>query len=259
MGTDVVLSLEGRIVLVTRTNEGNAVEREKLKAHGAQVIELETIKISPPIDPKPIERALEELSSFDWIVFTSANGVETFFGRLTGNQVESIRANFACVGPHTSKALEGRGFKASLIPKEFLTIELGNELAIRSDIQGKKVLIARAEIANHEISSILRAAGADVIEAPVYRTVPATTKEFTDKDDSLDEVTDITIASPSAVDGLLHRFPAEKINSRVIRVHCIGPVTSLRAEQRGLRVSTTANEHTIDGLISMMISEERKK
>jgi uroporphyrinogen III methyltransferase / synthase len=245
--------LKGRTVLVTRTSEGNAVERKKLEALGATVVELPAIELGPPSDAEPLEKAIEEISSFDWIVFTSASGVEAFFQRV--KRLDSIRAKFACVGPQTSRALEARGFSASFVPEEFLTKKLGIELTKKFDMRDKKVIMARSENANPEICMILREAGAIVVEAPVYRTIPSRQHAHSGM---LDEITDITLASPSAVDGLISNFSSDEINSRKIRVYCIGPVTTERAIHCGLRVTGTAKEHTIDGLIMVVGTEGMK-
>jgi uroporphyrinogen III methyltransferase / synthase len=243
-------TLRGKTILVTRTKEGNVVERKKLEALGARVLELPSIELGPPTDTSLIDKAIEEISSFEWIVFTSASGVKTFFERLdtVGQERELIKAKFACVGPQTQKALEAEGFRVSMVPKEFLTKSLGLELSERFDLGGKKVLLARSENANPDVATILREAGAIVVEAPVYKTTSLKRNNLRETN-LLQEVTDITLTSPSTVEGLMSNFTAEELNSGNIRVHCIGPVTSDRAIQAGLKVSTTAREHTIDGLI----------
>ena len=250
LSSDISTSLRGKTILITRTKEGNVVERKKLEILGARVLELPSIEIGPPTNTDLIDKAIKEISSFDWIVFTSACGVKTFFERLeiVGQERELIKAKFACVGPLTQKALEAEGFRAAVVPKEFLTKSLGLDLVKRFDLEGKKVLLARSENANPRIAIILREAGAIVVEASVYKTVSLKGNDLLESK-QLQEVTDITLTSPSTVDGLISNFSAKELNSRNIRVHCIGPVTADRAIQAGLKVSSTAREHTIDGLI----------
>lgn len=247
------LLLKGRTFLITRTIEGNKHERADLEKLGAKVIELPLIEIKPSSNPKMLDRALQRISEFDWIVFTSANGVNLFFDLVNKKRKKAkIRAKFACVGIKTKDALEDNGFKASLVPRTFLTEELGKELSSSFDLNGKKILLARAEEANKKITSILKKGGAIVTEAPVYRTV--TIKKSPKS--VLDRVTDITLTSPSTVKALLANFKKQEIRSRNIHVHCIGPVTAKSAEQGGLVVSSIASVHTVDGIVNSLLEKE---
>lgn len=243
------LPLKGRTFLITRTDEGNRVERGKLESLGAEVIELPVIEIRPPSDQKKIDEALDHIEEFDWIVFTSSNGVKAFFQRMEQKKKtkDMIKAKFACVGSQTSKALEERGFRTSLVPSEFLTLKLGQEMNSKFRISGQRVLLARAEEANEEITSLLLGAGAIVLEAPAYKTV-IRKMENLDKN-ILDRVSDITLTSSSTVKGLISNFDVSEIKSRNIRIHCIGPVTAKSAVEAGLQPVSTATVHSLDGLI----------
>jgi uroporphyrinogen III methyltransferase/synthase len=239
----------GRTFLITRTLEGNKVEREKLEKLGAQVIELPLIELQPPSNPKKIDDALRRIGEFDWIVFTSANGVNAFFSRLGERQNrDEIKAKFACVGPETQKELEAHGFKPSLVPSEFLTLRLGEELLSRFGMKGKKVLLARSEEASREISNVLRNAGAIVEEAPVYKVTSRKINNLS-RNEILDHITDITLTSPSTVRGLVTNFSVDEIRSRKISVHCIGPITAESLREQGINATSVAAVHTIDGLI----------
>ncbi|MGI0079085.1 MAG: uroporphyrinogen-III synthase [Nitrososphaerales archaeon] len=240
------LPLLGRTILITRTEKGNETERQKLESLGAKVVELPTIEIQPPSSWSAIDGAIGTIDGFDWIVFTSANGVRMFFERLEHvSGKKNLKARFACVGPSTKAELERHGVSVSLVPDEFLTEKLGEQLSLNFPMEGKRVLLARAEVASNVISKILKEAGAVVVEAPVYRTYP---KKNGGGKDFMGQVTDITLTSPSTVEGLLTSFRPEEIASRKIRVHCIGPVTANRARELGLSVDSTANVHTIEGL-----------
>lgn len=256
--------LSKRTVLVTRTTEGNKVERKKLEQLGARVIELSTIEIAPPSSWKKLDHAIEKLAEFDWIVFTSAKGVALFFERCVrkGKKqfCESLKGKnklywpkFACVGPSTRLALESLGFSCALEPDEFLTEQLGRELAKFITPTHNQVLLARAEEANRNINETLKESGAKIFEAPVYRTIAIRRKRMLSRT-KLEKVTDVTLTSPSTVSGLLGAVTASVILSQSIRVHCIGPVTAKVAKEKGLRVSSVATNHTIDGLIESMIS-----
>ncbi len=238
--------LKGRRFLITRTVEGNRIEREKLEDLGANVVELPFIEIRPPSNPVKIQEAVKKIQQFDWIVFTSANGVKTFFSKFKEKESEEIKARFACVGSETQRELEAQGFKTSLVPSEFLTLKLGHELS-RLGLNGKRVLLARAEEANPEIANVLRNAGAIVVEAPVYSTQARKIENIDMR--ILDQITDITLTSPSTVKALMSNFTAEEIKSRNIKIHSIGPVTAESVKKAGLEVTTIAKEHTIDGLL----------
>jgi uroporphyrinogen III methyltransferase / synthase len=243
------LPLSGRTILITRTEAGNAAERKRFESLGAKIVELPMITLGPPTDAGAIQQAIEDISSFDWIVFTSANGVRAFFG-MSEDRSGEIRAHFACVGSETRKVLLEYGFDASLVPKRFLTGELGRELSQNFDIVGKKVLLARAEKANGEIARLLRAAGAELVEAPIYRVIQ---HKIVGRDSLLSGVTDVTLTSPSIVEAFVSNFSVEEINLKKIRVHCIGPVTAERAKESGLNVQSVAKTHTINGLVDSLV------
>jgi uroporphyrinogen III methyltransferase / synthase len=249
------LPLSGRTILITRTADGNAVEREKFEVLGAKVVELPMISIEPPTDLRAIQQAIEDISSFDWVVFTSANGVRAFF-RMLKDRAGEIRAQFACVGSETQKALNENGFEASIVPKRFLTSELARELSQNFDIAGRKVLLARAEETNREIARSLQAANARVVEAPVYRVIRS---KVIEDGNSLSGISDVTLTSPSTVEAFVSNFSVEEIILKKIMVHCIGPVTAERAQKAGLNVETIAKTHTIEGLVDSLIRSSQSK
>lgn len=252
--------LSGRTFLLTRSSEGNSVERKKLETYGASAVELPSIEILAPLSWKKLDGALPKLDEFDWVVFTSANGVKFFFDRLRQKYpriLSKLRKHkaggdpkFACVGPATRKSLEELGFRCYVQPKKFLTSDLGRELAKSMNVNGKLILLARAQVASREITRILRDSGAKVVDAPTYRTVTRAKKM---PQGILHRITDVTLTSPSTVKGLLMSINTKVINSQGILVHCIGPVTAKSAKASGLKVKTVASVHTIDGLVSAII------
>ncbi|MGI0090420.1 MAG: uroporphyrinogen-III synthase [Nitrososphaerales archaeon] len=260
--------LSDRTFLITRTLHGNAIEREKLEKFGARVIELSPIKIAFPSSWKKLDDAISRLEEFDWIIFTSANGVKMFFHRCSKKprarkilerlaRRDNPRPKLGCVGPYTKRALEALGYGCSFQPKEYLTSALGEELTSATDVRGKKILLARAERANKEIGNILKRAGAKVYEAHAYRTVPLKGKKLASS--LLNSLTDITLTSPSTVKGLLNFVSLKNLSSLSISVHCIGPVTANAARLRGIAVRSVAKEHTIDGLIDSIIYDAQRK
>ena len=255
-------TLSGRTFLITRTHEGNVVEKGKLQSFGAKVIELPSISITAPSSWKRTDGAISRLEQYDWIVFTSANGVKSFFDRVKKKDPELLARlqkrgspRYACVGPATKRELEAAGFMCSLQPKEHKGASLGKELAQRMDVKGTSILLARAEVANMEMLRILRKSGAKVTDCPVYRTV---TLSKSLPPNFIEKITDITLTSPSTVDGLLSSVSATKILSHKILIHCIGPVTAKRARARGLNVETVAKAHTIDGLVEDIVNSGKE-
>ena len=253
--------LSGRTFLVTRASEGNVTERRKLERFGAKVIELPVISIFPPSSWKKSDGAISRLGEFDWIAFTSANGVEMFFNRvkkIDPKMFAKLRKpdgdknpRFACVGPSTKRALAALGFSCRLQPKEYTTLRLGREMVAKMNVKGKKILLARAEVANRQLARILRAAGAKVTEISVYRT-KTRSKRLQPK--FLETITDITLTSPSTVEGLLKSVGVTNVISHKILIHCIGPITAKRAKNCGVKIENVAKIHTVDGLVDAIIS-----
>jgi uroporphyrinogen III methyltransferase/synthase len=249
--------LSGRTFLVTRTMFGNMAEKKKLESFGAKVIDLPLIEIHPPTESGPISDCINRIGEFDWIVFTSANGVNAFFKMLEreDGKRQEIRAKFACIGSETQRALKEHGFAPSLVPREFLTRTLGEEMLANFSLEEKQVLLARAEDANKDLAGALREGGVAVEDAPVYKTAQKRIENL--PANFLERITDVTLTSPSTVYAFAINFRVQEITERRIKVHCIGPVTAEAAKKVGLRVSTTAEVHTIDGLIDSIIDEAR--
>ena len=250
--------LTGRTVIVTRTDQGNEALRKMLELRGAKVIEYPAVRIAPPESWEKVDEAIMKLADFDWIVFTSSNGVSMFFDRLLSTNrkrtLDIVRSAkeplFACVGPSTSKTLESYGLKCSLLPDKYLTERLAESLAPKLN-RGNRILLARSEIANKKMSRILRTTGATINDLVVYRTL---SHESYGPDDLPQGATDIVFASPSAVRAFSQSRTVGKIRSDRLSVHCIGPVTAKAAVDFGIEVTTVSKIHTTDGLVEAMIA-----
>ncbi len=258
------LPLVGRTVLVTRSRKQASELSASLRRLGAEVIEAPTIDIEPPQDWAAVDAALRRLRKFDFLAFTSPNGVEYFMSRLAelGMDARSlVGLKIAAVGPATASALAQRGIKADIVPPEFTTSSLGQ--AMRGlDLSGKKALLARADIATPELHDMLAAAGAVVEELVVYRTVCPAGLPPQAKDALVERRVDwITFTSSSTVEnflallkreGLSQALGASEADKHVTRLACIGPVTARTLESHGLRPSVIAKPHTIDALVTAM-------
>jgi uroporphyrinogen-III synthase len=252
--------LSGRRVVVTRPEEQAEGLCSRLRALGAEPVEFPVIAIAPPETGGPLDQAIARLSSYDWLIFTSVNGVEYFWARLealealaagpaqfAAAKVAAIGpAKVAAIGPATATALRQRGVQVCLVPAEYRAEAILDEIG---DVAGQTILLPRADIARPALADGLRGKGAQVDEVPAYRTVPAIPAAAAF--DALRAGVDvITFTSSSTV----HSFVAQTagLSYGDPRVACIGPVTATTARELGLRVDVVAKEYTIDGLLEAL-------
>ncbi|MDQ1429409.1 MAG: uroporphyrinogen methyltransferase / synthase [Actinomycetota bacterium] len=241
--------LFGTSVVVTRAREQASELRVRLEALGAEVIEL------PAIEIEPIEVTVPDLRAYEWVVFTSANGVRAFFERALAPQRLDARALagvwVAAIGPGTARALAARGIAADLLPERFVAESL-LEAFPPPTADGARVLIARAEQARDVLPEGLGARGYAVDVLPVYRTVRATPDPGAVERVRSGRVDVITFTSSSTVDNLCAVVGA--LPEPPPLVVSIGPVTSATAVARGLRVDAEATEHSIEGLVTTLLA-----
>ncbi|HWR54264.1 MAG TPA: uroporphyrinogen-III synthase, partial [Bryobacteraceae bacterium] len=160
--------LEGRRIVITRARAQAAGLADRLAALGAEVIEFPTIEIQPPADPRSLDRAAASVSEYDWIIFTSANGVRAFMERSP--DFSAFAGRICAIGPATCRAAEAAGLRVDIVPEEYVAESLVAAFA-SEEIAGKRILLPRAAVARDVVPGELRARGArvDVVEA--YRTV----------------------------------------------------------------------------------------
>jgi uroporphyrinogen III methyltransferase/synthase len=245
-------SLFGKKVLVTRSRTQASELSAVLSERGAVPLELPVISITAG-DDAGLDRAIRDREHFDWVVFTSANGVEAFFTRLAAAGKDARwfgRGKVAAIGPATAASLECRGIRPDLIPPEYTAEAVLSEFA-ESDVTGKRFLLPRADIAPPLLAEGLRRKGAVVVEIAAYRTLgdSGTTPEHAAETVAMADI--ITFCSSSTVEHLLKLVPVSKIGKNVV-IACIGPVTAATAVKLGLRVDIVAAEHTIPGLVDAM-------
>ena len=238
--------LFGRKIVVTRARAQASALSSKLIELGAQCIEFPTIEIVDPSDRyASLDSALDQLSTFDIIIFTSVNGVEKFFDRLLVKalDVRMIRAKIAAIGSATEAALRSHALIADYVPGEFRAEALIKLL--RDKVDGKKILIARAEEARSILPLELRRLGATVEVAAAYRTVSAVDKAIPDGVDW------ITFTSSSTVKNFVKSFGAEMLSK--VKTAAIGPITADTLNAFGVEPTVVASEFTIDGLIRAIV------
>jgi uroporphyrinogen III methyltransferase/synthase len=231
---------------------------DRLSLMGAEAIEAPMIRIVPPEDLGPLRRAASNVHDFDWIVFTSANSVESFMSALLegDRDVRALNGPRLCtVGAGTAERLARYGIKADLIPDEFRGEAVVAALASDGIVDGIRVLVPRADIGRDVIAEGLRSNGASVTDVVAYRTV----LEDAQQDDGpdvyrmlLDEAIDVvTFTSPSAVRNFASIYGTEQtidlLSHTVVAV--IGPVTADAATQLGLSVSVQPAMSTIPALV----------
>ena len=201
-----------------------------------------------------MDRALHSLTSFDWILFTSPNGVEAFFDRLgtLGFDLRELKGlQIGAIGPATAEALKGWKLKADLVPEKFQAEYILEALAPLG-MAGKKVLIPRAEQAREILPEGLREMGAQVVVAATYQTLPDESKK-TPLWEKLDHgnIHCLTFTSSSTVINFLGLFDRQEILSRLknVTIACIGPITAQTARDNGLKVHIIPESFTIPALV----------
>jgi uroporphyrinogen III methyltransferase/synthase len=242
--------LAGKRIVVTRTRKQAGGLSEKLRNLGAEVIELPTIRIEPPSDLRAFAELVQDAHGYDWIVFTSPNGVGAFFEmfyKLYDDARDIGAARIAAIGPATAQRVHDFHFKVDLQPDEFVAEAVVREFKKEGDLENLRILIARAEEARDLLPKELTALGAIVDVAFAYRTVAETNDRTEARSRLASEGADmITFTSSSTVENFLALglpWPAG------MQVASIGPITSRTARERGLTVAVEAPRHDIPGLV----------
>lgn len=234
-------TLAGKTILITRARGQSGEFATFLKKLGAEVIEFPTIEIVPPLSWKELDQAVSRLRTYDWVIFTSANGVIFFWQRLR----EKGRSNrfppslkVCAIGPATANQLKERGVSVHRIPKEFIAesiVEGFQKMAIKR----KRILLARAKKARDILPRGLRKLGAEVDVVEVYRTVKPKggSKKLSEllRDRKIDV---IAFTSSSTVNHFAELLKKESLKKLLkgIAIASIGPVTAKTAKGWGLKV-----------------------
>lgn len=244
--------LFGRVVLVTRPQEQAHDFTRRLSDLGARCILLPTIAIEPPESWKDLDQAIGNISAYDWILFTSINGVRYFFDRLynAGKDARSIgNAKIGAIGPKSEEALVERGISPDLVPEDYFSGGVADALR-EYDIQNKRILMPRPLIAGKYLPDKLRKMGALVDEVEAYRTVQPKDNQVEFDRLMKEEIDVVTFTSPSTVRNFMAMFKNKPVFKKILRskIACIGPVTEREAVKEGLKVSIVANTYTAEGL-----------
>ena len=234
--------LFGKKILVTRARAQASKLSSALKNLGAEVIECPTIKIAAPSDNfRQLDAAIKILRDFDWIIFTSANGVEKFFERLRlhGLDARALK-KVAAIGSATAQKLSSFGIIADVMPKDFVAESLADSL--REFVGGKKILLARAEIARDVLPETLKNFGAEVTIVPAYKTESESPAQI-----DFDSPDLITFTSSSTVKNFVEAYGVESLKK--IPSTAIGPITAQTLESFDVTPAVVAEKFTIEGLV----------
>ncbi len=253
------LPLFGTSVVVTRAGSQAGSFSAALRALGANVVELPTIETQVVPAGGPLDEAISDLAAYDWLIFTSANGVRYFVERLdqSKSDLRDLRAKICCIGPATAAAVRELHLKVDLLPEQF--VAEGVLAAFEPyDLDGKRVLLPRAALARDVLPLELEKRGARVHVAPAYGTVlPEASEVAAAKVFSASGKPDwVTFTSSSTAKNFAKLVPADRLEG--VRVASIGPITSATIGELGMPVDIEAREYTADGLIDVLIEAVEK-
>ncbi len=251
--------LFGKRVLVTRARSQTSRLAESLEAHGAETIQLPAIRISPVENTDEFDASIAKIDEYDWITFTSPNGVQGLRDRLAAHSLDS-RALFgvrvATVGPATARAVAEMGIRPDLSPQVYAAQSLVEEFAAQG-VQNGKALCLRSDIGRETLPDGLRKAGLEVDEVVAYRTVmppdssDAARAAFCDESRRVDAT---TFTSSSTVMNLSMLLGGDVGPINRTTVVCIGPGTAATAREQGIRVDVVAKRQTVEGLVGSLIN-----
>ncbi len=249
--------LWGKTVIVTRAREQASGLVAGLRERGARVIQCPTIRVEALDDYAILDGALSEIRTFDWIVFTSTNGVQQFWTRLEKLNLDSrafAASKIVAIGPATADALKARGIVADFVPESSISESVAEGLIARG-AASKRVLIARALEGREVLEQTLREAGAEVTIAPCYRTLPDHSQaELVQSELEAGRVDWITFTSSSTVQNFVDAVGAELVAQTrpKFRVACIGPITAKTAASLNIVPDAVAENASVESLTAVL-------
>jgi uroporphyrinogen III methyltransferase/synthase len=256
--------LFGQRVVVTRAREQAAEFVAALQERGADVQTIPVIKIAPPTNLEDLKDVMLDLGSYDWLVFTSANGVSEFFRYFLAG-FDDLRAignvRIAAVGPGTAARLKELHLRVDVMPEEALGVKIAKAMSQHEDLENLKVCLLRAEQANADLPEALNELRAIVDDVAVYRTVAETDDRTGAGARLLAEGADwITFTSGSTVEKFHERFDLPKLAARFphLKLATIGPETTKALTALGLQPAVEAKPHTTDGLLKALEAAAKK-
>ncbi len=250
--------LFGQRIVVTRTRDQASQLSSQLTERGAHVLEIPTIKITDPEERIALVEAMAGISAYDWLVFTSPNGVSSFFDYFFKAH-DDIRAigicRIAAVGPATAAKLKEQHLRVDAMPEEYVAKKVAEAISKKDNVENLRVLILRAEVASPELPKQLEELGAIVDDVACYRTVPETEDLNGAAAKLVEEGADwVTFTSSSTVENFHARFNLPELKKKFpcLKLLSIGPETSKAITALGLQPDVEAKPHNIDGMVGAL-------
>jgi len=249
--------LFGRRIVITRPRAQAPEFAERLEAWGAEVVPFPTIETAAPPSFAAFDNAIRRASDFDWVVFTSANGVRAFFERLRSVDADVRdwhRARFAAIGPQTARALEGYCVGVATVPDEFRAEAVVAAL-VKTGVAGKRILLPRAAGARSVLPQQLRQHGATVEDVPTYTTVVPQADAQVLQDLLMSDAVDlVTFTSSSTVHNFVTLLKGKVADVlRHTTIGCIGPVTADTARSYGMQVAVQPIAYTVPAFVDALV------
>jgi uroporphyrinogen III methyltransferase/synthase len=256
--------LFGRRIVVTRSSDQASELVRLLEELGAETIAMPTIRILPAEDQGAIDDAIDAADTYDWIVFTSVNGVDHFMRRfMERRDIRDLKGvHFCTVGPATTAGVERYGIRVDVTPSEYRSEAVAVALMQGANLGGTRILLPRADIARELLGDELRKAGAEVVELPTYRTVAVADGAGQDVYGMLLDrrIDAITFSSASTVRNFVQLLGADQAADllRTTTVAAIGPVTAEAAQQLGITTTVMPESYTIPALVDALVAHFRQ-
>lgn len=248
--------LFGKKVLITRSRTQASKFRSLLEGLGAQTFEIPAIQTAPLEDYTQLDEAVAKLKDYQWVIFSSSNAVDAVFDRLSHQGLDT-RAfgglKVGAIGPATADALALRGIVPDFVPTRPISEVVVKELS-GHEWTGVPVLLPAADIGRDALATGLTQAGALVDRINAYRTVPTTGVDVKAREALSQGMDAVTFTSSSTVRNLVEMLNGDRAALDATSIACIGPTTAATARELGLRVDLVASEHTIEGLVSALVT-----
>jgi len=240
-----------KYIVLTRSKEENEILAAKLGELGLKTLNSPSISISQNLSPQKFKKYLSNITDYDWIIFTSQNGVKFFMSELKTVGINLPKIKIAAVGEKTAESAKKYGLKISFIPKTFTSKGLAKDIP---KLKGKKILLPRSNIGNPEFKEQLETKGAIVTDMPIYKTTNPKNKlmEFKNLHKNK-QILYLTFTSPSTIEGFLKNINKSLLQTVLhLPVISIGPVTTKAAQKHGFKTIYTADTHTVSGMLNKL-------
>jgi uroporphyrinogen III methyltransferase/synthase len=252
--------LFGQNICITRDDSGNVSLAENIIGRGGNPVSFPMIKIKSLTNSNDFINILADFKNFDWIIFTSVNGVELFFRALDEMNKDArvfASAKIAAIGPRTAQRLEQNSINADFVPDKYTSKELAIQLIDHTNLDNKKILLLRSKQASDDLPQLLKEAGSDVTEVPVYTIEPAQSDAApVVKKIKSSQINWLTFASPSSAKNFFALISPDIVNTNPVKVASIGPVTTKQLNDLDVKVDLESPQQTLDALLDAIEAQK---